>query len=113
MTKMEQIEFLKQYFEIFKTKDGKDVVTRFLKQVDFLVKSNEIDEEIGKIITNCVEIGNIIGEPLNPDNVNVIKTFIGIGVECNKIETNAISKRKIIKPTPSSSSSCSVSRSGC
>lgn len=121
MDRVEQFDFLKNYYELLKSKDAHNIGGRFLTQAKQLAAAGEIDKKVLKIITASIEIGEEMGRDLNQDDFEVIKDFINIGVEikeeqgANKL-ANTIANfgnTRTVDTDPCSRGYSGKSKSGC
>ena len=125
MDSVEQFEFLKNYYNILKSKNAQNIGPRFLDQVKQLTRSGEIDAKVFTIISSCIAIGQEIGKDISSEDLELMKDFISIGVEMKEEQTASklaqqlastqpvFRSKSTVSPDPCSSGYSGKTKSGC
>jgi hypothetical protein len=129
MINKEELEFIKNYYELLKMKNVKDIGDRFISQIKFLASTGEISKTTANVAAACIVIGNDIGT-ISEDEFKILKEFIAIGSEikeekdaqkvANKLSESNIGRTRVsnsasrpVSSLPSCSSSSSSSVDAC
>lgn len=121
MDKTEQFDFLKNYYELLKSKDAHNIGSRFLAQAKQLANAGEIDKKVLNIIIAGIAIGQEMNKDLTSEDIKTIKDFINIGIEMKEEQTaNSLAQTLVrtarhssVSSDPCSSGYSGMPRGGC